>query len=143
VLYTTGVSSTTVASRLSTAVIAEAVANTWASSRRGRGAPCHPRPAGAEQALAVAELRQHEHGGEEADHRRQTLRLGQSGLRGDRPATVTSAAAGTATTASGQPRGRITAHASTASRAATETASAEAFRPCPLRRRETTGKMIG
>src|SRR5262249_10072970 len=36
VLYTTGVSSTTVASRLSTAVIAEAAANTWASSRRGR-----------------------------------------------------------------------------------------------------------
>jgi hypothetical protein len=38
VLYTTGVSSTTVASRLSTAVIAEAVANTRASSRRGRPA---------------------------------------------------------------------------------------------------------
>jgi hypothetical protein len=38
------------------------------------------------------------------------------------------AAAGTAATASGQPRGRITAHASTASRAAAETVSAAAFR---------------
>jgi hypothetical protein len=44
------------------------------------------------------------------------------------PVAITTAAAGTAATASGQPRGRITAHASTASRAATETASAAAFR---------------
>jgi hypothetical protein len=43
-------------------------------------------------------------------------------------APMTSAAAGTAATASGQPRGRITAHASTARRAAAETASAAAFR---------------
>jgi hypothetical protein len=41
---------------------------------------------------------------------------------------MTRAAAGTAATASGQPRGRITAHASTASRAAAETVSAAAFR---------------
>jgi hypothetical protein len=43
------------------------------------------------------------------------------------PVPMTRAAVGTAATTSGQPRGRISAHASTASRAATETASAAAF----------------
>jgi hypothetical protein len=47
---------------------------------------------------------------------------------GTAPVPTTRAAAGTAATASGQPRGRITAHASMASSAATETASAAAFR---------------
>ena len=87
VAYTTGVSSTTVASRLSTAVIAEAEANTWTSSRRvGRLLlrAIHV-AAGAEQALVVAELGQHEHRGQEADHRPQPLRLGQGRLRGHRP----------------------------------------------------------
>ena len=36
---TTGVSSTTVASRLSTAVVTDAITKTWASSRCGRPAP--------------------------------------------------------------------------------------------------------
>ena len=44
------------------------------------------------------------------------------------PLAMTTAAAGTAATASGQLRGHMTARPSTASRAAAETASAAAFR---------------
>ena len=42
------------------------------------------------------------------------------------PAAIRMTAAGTAATASGQPRGLVTAHASTASRAISETVSATA-----------------
>ena len=126
VANTTGVSSTTVASRLSTAVIAEASANTWTSSRRGRPAAARAihGAAGVEQPLVVAQLRQDEHGREEPDHRSQPLASAAAWSREIAPVAMTRPAAGTATTASGQPHGRITAQASTATSRATDSASA-------------------
>ncbi len=75
VASTTGVNSTTVASRLRTAVVTAPMTNTFASSRRvsPSAGPRHGRTRRTEQALVVAQLRQHEHGGEKPDHREQLL----------------------------------------------------------------------
>jgi hypothetical protein len=52
-------------------------------------APCrgvgHPRSAGVEQALVIAQLGEDEHGREEADHRSQPPRLGHRVVHRDRP----------------------------------------------------------
>ncbi len=71
VASTTGVSSTTVASRLRIAVVAEAMTNTIASRRRGLPALTRAiiHPGGVEQALVVAQSREHQHGGQESDDR--------------------------------------------------------------------------
>jgi hypothetical protein len=130
VLYATGVSSTTVASRLSTAVIAEAAANTWASSRRGRPwllraihvPHARNRPSSSQSWASTSTAARKPITGPS----RSASARAACGVTA--PVPTTRAAAGTAATASGQPHGRITAHASTASRAATETASAAAFR---------------
>ena len=81
VASTTGVSSTTVASRLRTAVVAAAITNTCPSSRRGlaRAGARHRRSGRVEQALVVAQAGQHQHRGEERDHRKHVAHLG-SGL---------------------------------------------------------------
>lgn len=68
--YRARVSSTTAASRLSTAVITEAKtkppAAAAAAARCGTG---HPRPARAEQPLGVTQLGKHQHRGQEPDRR--------------------------------------------------------------------------
>ena len=73
VANTTGVSSTTVASRLSTAVTAAATANTSTSSRRGspRAPPAISAPSAVNRPVAPAAVGEHEQRGEEADGRRQ------------------------------------------------------------------------
>ena len=78
VANTTGVSSTIVASRLSTAVITDAAANTDASSLRGWPAAARAiqAPQAREQPLVVAQLGQDQHGRQETDHRPQPLGLG-------------------------------------------------------------------
>ena len=125
VANTTGVSSTTVASRLSTAVVTAAIPNTRPSSLRGL--PALPRAIAAPQARNSPS----------ASHRCASTRIaarkpmtGPSRLAssaawpaGMAPAAIRMTAAGTAATASGQPRGLVTAQASTASRAISETVS--------------------
>ncbi len=126
VAKTTGVSSTTVASRLSTAVIREAAANTCTSKRRGH--PAAPRAIQAPQAWNRPS----------SSHSRARTRTAArkpitgpsraasaaASSRGMAPVAMTTPAAGTATTASGQPHGRITAQARTARSRAAESAPA-------------------
>jgi hypothetical protein len=123
-----------VASRLSTAVVTAAIPNTWASSLRGLPAP------------ARAIHRPQARNSPSSSHRCASTKIaarkpitGPSCLAsvaappaGIAPAAIRMTAAGTAATASGQPRGLITAHASTASRAISETVSpAAAFSASP------------
>ncbi len=131
VANTTGVSSTTVASRLSTAVISEAARNTWASRRRGRPA-----------AVRAIQAPQAWNSPSSSQIWARTRTAARKPITGpSRPASatassqeiapvaITSTAAGTATTASGQPKGRTIAQASTSISSATDSVSAsEAFR---------------
>ncbi len=138
VANTTGVSRTTVASRLSTAVVTEAITNTCASSLRdpaSRDGPRLDRAIHAPQAWNSPS----------SSHRCASTKMaarkpitGPSCLAsapaapaGIAPAAIKMTAAGAAATASGQPRGLITAHASTATRAISETASLAAFSASP------------
>ena len=125
VANTTGVSSTTVASRLSTAVVTEAMRNTWLRSRPGL------------PALARAIQSPQARNSPSSSHRCASTRIaarnpmtGPSRLAssaawaaGRAPAAIRMTAAGTAANASGQPRGLATAQASTATRAISETVS--------------------
>ncbi len=78
VANTTGVSSTTVASSDRTAVTAEASTKTKTSSRWASPLALggHQGAGVAEQAVGVAELADHQHGGQEGHHREQVLDLG-------------------------------------------------------------------
>ena len=128
VANTTGVSSTTVASRLSTAVV------TAARRRPGPGA------AGAGRALARAIHAPQARNSPSSSHRCASTRIAArkpitgpscrasapAWLAGSAPAATRMTAAGTAATASGQPRGLVTAQASTPSRAISEIVSAAA-----------------
>jgi len=119
------VSSTTVASRLSTAVVTEAITNTWARSLRGL------------PALARAIQSPQARNSPSSSHRCASTKIaarnpmtGPSRLASSAawagemaPAAIRMTAAGTAATASGQPCGLATAQASTASRAISETVS--------------------
>ena len=139
VANTTGVSKTTVVSRLSTAVVTAAVTNTRARSLRGRPSD--------DRAIHAP----HARNSPSSSHRWASTKMasrnpttGPSRLASApavpaeiAPAAMRMTAAGTAATASGQPRGLITAQASTASRASTETVSpTAAFSAVPPR--ETT-----
>ena len=126
VANTTGVSSTIVASRLSTAVITDATANTQASSLRG----C---PAAARESKDP-----HARNSPSSSHSwARTSTAARKPMTGPScpasaraslseiaPVPMTTTAAGTATTASGQPHGRITAQASTARSMTADSASA-------------------
>ena len=102
---TTGVSSTTVASRLSTAVVTAATAKTWTSSRRGRPrdrlaihAPqARNRPSSSHNCAITSTAARKPITG---PSRRASARASWSGIA---PVAMTRAAAGTAATASGQP----------------------------------------
>ena len=122
------------ASRLSTAVVTDAIANTCTSSLRGLPA--------LDRAIHAPQARN----SPSSSHRCASTKMaarkpitGPSCLAsepaapaGIAPAAIRMTAAGTAATASGQPRGLLTAHASTASRAIRETASpAAAFSASP------------
>ena len=126
VANTTGVSSTTVASRLRTAVIAEAATKTAASSRRGR--PAAARAIHAPQASKSPSSSQSRASTSTAARKPITgpsccasARVPSTDIS---PAAITKPAAGTAATASGQPNGRITAHPSTTSSRTPDRASA-------------------
>ena len=126
VANTTGVSSTTVASRLSTAVVSAATANTPPSSRTGR-----PRQARATTSPAAVNRPSSAHSCDSVSTAARNPTTGSSVLvcahacAGDTAPTATSSpAAGTAATASGQSRGRATANASTPTSRAAETISA-------------------
>ena len=126
VANTTGVSSTIVASRLSTAVITDATANTQASSLRGR--PAAARAIHAPQAVNSPSS---SHSWARTSTAARKPITGPSLAASARAwlseialMPMTTPAAGTATTASGQPHGRTTAQASTASSRTAETASA-------------------
>jgi hypothetical protein len=131
VANTTGVNSTTVASRLSAAVISEATANTWTKSRRGRRAAVW-----AIHAPQAWNRPSSSHSWARTSTAARKPITGPSRLASATawsteiaPTAMTTPAAGTATTASGQPHGRITAHASTArSRTAESASGSEAFR---------------
>lgn len=125
VAKTTGVSSTTVASRLSTAVVTAATPNTVASSRPGLAAPIraiHPPQArntpSSSHSWASTKM---------AARKPITGPSCRASVTASRPpmapAAIKITAAGTAATASGQPRGLVTAQASTASRATSEIVS--------------------
>ena len=112
VASTTGVSSTTVASRLSTAVVAAAMTNTFASSVRAARrlpapSPRRPRGTGPRRRTAAPAP---------APRRGSRRRAAAGSPRRPRraaeitPNAISSAAAGTATTASGQPCGRTIAN---------------------------------
>ena len=75
--------------------------------------PSHRRARGLEQALVVAQLGQHQHRAQKRHHRRQPGNLRPRLMDRDRADRDQYAAAGTAATASGQPRGRATANPST------------------------------
>ena len=134
VANTTGVSSTTVASRLSTAVVTDAITNTCASSLRGRPLPV--RAIHAPQAWNKPSS-SHRYASTKMAARKaitgpSCLASVTASLNGIAPAAIKMTAAGTAATASGQPRGLITAHASTASRASREIVSPMAAFSAPL-----------
>ena len=154
VANTTGVSRTTVVSRLSTAVVTAAVTNTRASSRRGRPA--------ADRAIHAPQARN----SPSSSHRRARTKMATrkaitgpsrlatapASLTPIAPAATRMTAAGPAAIASGQPRGLITAQASTASRASKETVSAMAalsgpsLQPAlmyPYRAMANSGESIG
>nr|BFE73842.1 hypothetical protein GCM10020092_071430 [Actinoplanes digitatis] len=123
---TTGVSSTIVASRLSTAVISEATANTYARRLRGRR-----RAARAIQAPQAWNSPSSSHSRASTSTAARNPITGPSRATSARtrssviaPVAMTTPAAGTATTASGRPRGRMTAKASTARSRTEERASA-------------------
>ena len=118
------------ASRLSTAVVTAAMTNTCASSLRD--------PAGRDWPALVRAIHPPQaRNSPSSSHRCASTKMaarkpitGPSCLAsapapptGIAPAAIKMTAAGTAATASGQPRGLTTAHASTASRAISETVS--------------------
>jgi len=134
VANTTGVSSTTVASRLSTAVVTEAITNTCARSLRGLPAlvrAIHPpqarnSPSSSHRCASTKMAARKPITGPSC------LAAEPAAPAGMAPAAIRMTAAGTAATASGQPRGLITAHASTPSRAIRDTTSlAAAFSASP------------
>ncbi len=125
VASTTGVSRTTVASRLSTAVTGQAIANTPASRRRGlppqRRATIAPtaskRPSFAHRCARTSTRARKTTTGSR-------VRVCSHAWCGVTvPSATASAAAGTAAAASGRPRGRSTAKTSTASSRTRGTAS--------------------
>src|SRR5882757_42409 len=125
---TTGVSSTTVASRLSTAVTRAATANTPASSRRGS-----PRQARATASPAAVNSPSSAHSSARTRTAARKPTTGASSLiwlqaseGPTAPTAMSSVATGTAAAASGQPCGRSTAKARTTSSPATERISAMA-----------------
>ena len=131
VANTTGVSSTTVASRLRTAVITEAATKTAASSRRDRPAAApaiHPpqasnSPSSSQSRASTSTAARNPITGPSCCA---CARAWSSEIA---PAAITTAAAGTAATASGQPNGRITAHPSTtSSRTANNASASDALR---------------
>lgn len=89
----------------------------WPAPAHGRAAG-HPRPAGVDGPRRHTHLGQDQHCREEADDRTEPGGLGLRVVQGDRPV------AGTATTASGQPHDRITAHVRTTTSRAAESVSA-------------------
>jgi len=133
VANTTGVRSTTVASRLSTAVVTEAITNTCASSLRGRPLPV--RAIHAPQAWNKPSS-SHRYASTKMAARKpitgaSCLAWVTAPLTLIAPVAIKMAAAGTAATASGQPRGLITAHARTANRPSKEIVSPTvAFSAC-------------
>src|ERR1700738_174321 len=126
VAKTTGVINTTVASRLKTAVTTEATANTATSNRSGRPfaaraitPPHHANsPSAAHNCAKTSPAAKNPTTGANFASSAPTSASEIAPM----PTTIT--AAGTATTASGQPNGRITAHASTAANKTTEHTSA-------------------
>ena len=125
VANTTGVSSTTVVSRLSTAVVSAAVTNTRARSLRGRRAD--------DLAIQLPRARNRPSSSHRCASTKMATRNPTTGASCSisapaspapiAPAATRMTAAGPATTASGQPHGLRTAQASTASRASPETVS--------------------
>lgn len=139
VTSTTGVSSTTVASKLSTAVIADASPNTPVSSRPGE--PADRRASQAPQAWNSPSTSQKCASTSTAARNPTTgpnrSASAQAWSGEIAPVTTASPAAGTATAASGQPKGRRTAHTSTATSRATDRASASGvFRAIPSGREQ-------
>ena len=129
VANTTGVSSTTVASRLSTAVIAEPTAKTSPSRTTGR-----PRAPAAMRCPAASKSPSRSHSSASTRTAARNPMVGprlRSSSRatsiGRMPKSTVSRAAGTATTASGRPRGRTTAKASVAASSSNATVSASAL----------------
>ncbi len=141
VAKTTGVSSTTVASRLSTAVVTEAIANTCLSNRRGPVSVAWPDPPLPLRAIHAPQA----WNSPSASHRRASTKMAaRKPITGPSclacaiapltpivPTAIKRTAAGTATTASGHPRGLVTAHARTPARATRASVSpAAAFSAC-------------
>src|SRR5580693_2606263 len=124
VAKTTGVSSTTVASRLRTAVVTDAITNTCTSSRR---APVAVERLAPVRAIHAPQAPNNPSSSHRCASTKMAARKPMTGpsclasvialLAPIAPAAIRMSAAGTATTASGHPRGRITAHARTAARA--------------------------
>jgi hypothetical protein len=129
VANTTGVSSTTVASRLNTAVTSEATTNTEVSSRFGRPrAMCaitvpHQvnRPSWAHSWARISTAAKNPTTGASSVN---SLRASVDEIT---PTPTRIEATGTATTASDHPKGRIAAHANTATNPTTEHISASAM----------------
>ena len=141
VANTTGVNNTTVASRLKTAVTTDAITNTATSSRSGRpfaARAIHPphhanSPSSAHNWANISTAAKNPTTGANSAS---SLPASASEIA---PMPTTIAAAGTATTASGQPNGRITAHASTATNKTTEhTSATTGFRTPALPRDQPT-----
>src|SRR5579859_4093394 len=132
VASTTGVSRTTVASRLSTAVTAEARTNTTASSRRGEpratraaSVPAYPNTFSSPARYpSTSTAARKPTVGSSATSARPASRHGTS------PATTTTTAPGAAAVTSGSPRGRTTAKPSTPS---STTMPRMALTPVPAR----------
>ena len=128
VTKTTGVSSTIVASRLSTAVVTAATAKTCTSRRRGcprdllaiHAPQARNRPSSSQSCAITSTAARKPITGPSR------CASATASWKGIAPVAMTMAAAGTAATASGQPRGLITAQASTASSAMTDSDSAPA-----------------
>ncbi|CAM5323926.1 hypothetical protein SALBM217S_04175 [Streptomyces griseoloalbus] len=125
VANTTGVSSTTVASRLSTAVISDASANTAPSSRRGRWCDqraiqvphAWKRPSSSQSFASTSTAARNPMTGPSRSASSRTASVVIA------PVAITTPAAGTANAASGQRKGRTTAHTSTTASAATDSDS--------------------
>ena len=142
VANTTGVSRTTAASRLSTAVITEARTKTATSSRRGRPAAllaihapqARNSPSSSHNWASTSTAARNPITG---PSRSATARAWSSEIA---PIPSTTAAAGTAATASGQPHGRTSVQASTTRSRTTDRVSASAvFRSSPSQRSDRLG----
>ena len=126
VANTSGVNNTTVASRLNTAVTSDATTNTASNNRPGR-----PLAARAIHPPHQANKPSPAHNCANTSTAAKKPTTGANFASSARPSAseivpmpTAIAAVGTATTASGQPNGRITAHASTATNETTEHTSA-------------------